>query len=268
MAITWGEKPNSLETTVSSATFHYVLTGTNVEVVALALASGFSPALYTSLYRTDIQLKQIGFEIWDVTIPYGAYQKKKPEDGDFSYTFDTTGGTKHITEGLSHTADYQPAGKNAIDHNGAIGVTEDGSVEGVDVIDHSFKWVENRRLLLADFGWTYTDILDDMTGKVNDEIFRNKPAFTVVFEGATGSQSQKDPLFLEVAYNFAYSRSATGLTIGGITGIDKTGWDYLWVRYETADGGLANKLTTIPRQVDVDRVYFTEDFSLLGIGTT
>lgn len=267
MAITWGERPNSMTSAVDSATKHYVLTGTTVEAVALALAVGYSAAMYQGLYRSDVKLKQAGPDLWYVEVPYGPPQKKKPEDGDFSWSFDTTGGTKHLTHALDHVADYQPAGKGAIDHNDAIGVNEDGDVEGVDVIDHAFKWTESRRLLLADYGWAYSAILDDMTGAVNNAEFRGKAAKTVLFAGATGGQSQKDPLFLDVIYNFTYSRSASGLTIGTITGIAKAGHDYLWVRYETADGGAAKKLTQTPRQVDVERVYETADFSTLGIGT-
>ena len=269
MAISWGEKPNSRETSThpGSATLHYILTGTNSETTARFLAAGYSAAMYAALYRTNITLKEIGPLMWDVAVSYGPKQKKEPEPGDFSWSFDTGGGSKHVTHALAHIQSYVPAGDTAADHKGAIGVNENGDVEGVDVVDASFKWKENHKLLLADNGWEFSETLEDLTGTVNDATFRGKAAGTVLFEGGSGGQSQKDPLILDVTFSFAYSRSATGLTIGDITGVAKTGWHYLWTEYATTDGGAAKRPAKKAKQVNVERVYEEGDFSLLGIGT-
>ena len=50
-----------------------------------------------------------------------------------------------------------------------------------------------------------------------------------------------------------------------IVGVDKKGWEYLWVRY--ADAEDQNVLVKKPIAVYVERVYEEGDFSLLGIGT-
>jgi hypothetical protein len=39
----------------------------------------------------------------------------------------------------------------------------------------------------------------------------------------------------EIAFKFAASPNATDLTVGDITGIEKKGWEYLWVRYADAE---------------------------------
>ena len=58
----------------------------------------------------------------------------------------------------------------------------------------------------------------------------------------------------------------TGLTIGGgITGINKDGWDYLWVRYNDEEDAAAKKLVRRPEAVYVERVYLRADLNLLGI---
>ena len=269
MAVTWGERPGSLETSNNpeSATLHFVLTGTSTESTARTLAEGYSAAMYNALYRTNIAIKEVGAMLWDVAVTYGSKKKKEPEAGDSSWAFDTTGGTKRITQTLEHINDYQPGGKGAIDNKGAIGVNENGDVEGVDVIDHSFKWRENHTLLLASFGWTYSDLLETLTGTVNNAAFRGKPAGTVLFEGATGGQSAKDPLLLDVTYNFRYSAAGVALVAGDIAGIAKDGHEYLWIQYDTTDDATGKKLAKQPRQANVEKVYETEDFSLLGIGT-
>ncbi len=268
MPTTWGERPGSRQTTSSpdSATLHFLLTGTNSERTARVLAAGHSAAMYDALYRTGIAINEVGAMLWDVTVTYGAKKNKELEAGDSSWSFDTTGGTKRITQTLEHISDYQPAGKGVIDNNGAIGVNENGDVEGMDVIDYSFKWQEKHNLLLADFSWTYTNILAAVTGKVNRAAFRGYAAGTVLFEGAAGGQSAKDPLLLEVTYNFRHSRDGVNLTAGDIANINKGGHEYLWIQYDTTDDAVGKKLAKQPRQANIEEVYLDDDFSLLGIG--
>lgn len=269
----WGERPNTLRTTVNpdSAVLQYVLAGiTAHEPTARLLALAYSSVMYDGLFRSKLELADAGVGIWYVTVTYGP--KKQPEEGDISWAFDTTGGTKHITESLETISVYKgPQEKAKIPHGKAIGVTDDGDVEGTDIIDKSFKWTENHQLLLASYSWSYSDIVGDLTGTVNDATFRGKPAKTVLFEGAQGTRSTKDPDLLDMTYHFSYSRSATNLTIGEgqwqITGIVKKGWHYLWTRFRTAEGAPAKTTTQVPRQVSVEKVYDEGDFSLLGIGT-
>jgi hypothetical protein len=53
--------------------------------------------------------------------------------------------------------------------------------------------------------------------------------------------------------------------VGSITGIAKSGWDYLWVRY--ADAEDQKVLVKQPIAVYVERVYESGNFAGLGIGT-
>jgi len=272
MSTAWGERTSGMRrgTNPESLTVPYRLTtnpGTS-PTVARALALAYSATMYSNLYRSKLDVTDIGNGgVWDVDVTYGPRQKKEPEEGDFKWNFTTSGGTKHITQAKAHVSSYVPATETAVDHKGAIGITEDGSVEGTDVPDRAFKWTETWQLLLADYSFTYAGVLDVLTGTVNDAPFRGKAAGTVLFEGAEGGQSSKDPLLLEVTYHFAYSPATSGETIGAITGIAKGGWEYLWVEYAAADGGAAKRLARQPKQVNIDRVIDSADFSTLGIGT-
>jgi hypothetical protein len=267
MAITWGERPNGIKRNINSLTIGYILAGVTDKDIAYALAAGYSATIAGGLLRQDIDLQENTFDSWKVDVTYGTSETKKPEVGDFKWSFDTTGKTKHITQALAHVNSYVPSGATAVNHKGAIGVTDEGEVQGVDVPDKTFKWTETWQLLLADYGFSYSSILGDYTGRMNSGTFRGKPAYTVLFDGAVGSQSAKDPLILEVTYHFEYSQTLSGVTVGDITGIAKDGWNYAWVRYEQSVDASAKKLTLKPCQVDVDRVLEYFDFSLLGIGT-
>ena len=57
----------------------------------------------------------------------------------------------------------------------------------------------------------------------------------------------------------------TNLTIGDITGVDKKGWEYLWVRYTDSVNDTAKALVKKPIAAYVERVYEYGDFGLLGI---
>jgi len=262
--IRWGERPQSPEisTQPGSAVCHFVLSGTTNGLVAKTLAVGYSPVLYENLVRQNIEVACQGFDVWYVDVTYGPIPP--PEEGEFKWTFDTTGQTQHITQALEHITEYADGPKES--HGGTIGVTENGDIEGVDVPCAGFKWTENWQLLLASYGWTYSTILGEITGSVNSTAFRGFDADTVMFMGATGSQSTKDPLLLDITYSFEHSKSVTGQTVGPIPAVAKKGWEYAWVEYVTTPGAVAKRLLRTPRQVNVERVSYREDFAVLGIG--
>ncbi len=266
----WGIRPGTLRygSNPKSITEGYVLTGTNSRTIADALSRGYSPAIYSGLYRNNIQLQLVGKDIWNVDVTWGPYEKKEKEPGDFKWSFSTGGGSKHITQAISHSNAYALPTYVAVDHKGTIGLNENGDVEGVDIPESAFEWQEERSLLLADYSFTYATILGELTYCVNNATFRGFAGGSVLFKGADGSMSAKDPLILEVTYRFAYSPNTSTLTVGDITGIDKMGWEYLWVEYKTNApdvGGV--KLPKRPSQVNIEQVYKVADFSLLGIGT-
>ena len=63
------------------------------------------------------------------------------------------------------------------------------------------------------------------------------------------------------------SANETNLTVSGVTGIAKKGWEYLWVEYEDYGDDTANALGKKVKAVYVEQVYRCGDFANLGIGT-
>lgn len=274
MNITWRERPKSRRGTTNprSATLRFVLTGVENLAIAKAMAAGFSPAILMDLdgmplWRTNIEVSESGFLLYDIDITYGPYSQKEPEPGDYKWSFATTGGTKHVTQALAHINSFVKQGDAAIDYKGAIGVNENGDVEGVDILDKAFKWTETWQLAIDSFSWGYAQVVAELTATVNDNLFRGFPKWTVLFEGAEGTRSAKDPTILDLTFHFAHQRSADNLTVGDIGNIGKAGWDYLWVSYKTVDGGAAMRTGKVPRQVDTELLYDESNFTLLGIGT-
>jgi len=240
----------------------YNIYGTNDDLLAKFHLAAASPLTYDGLFRQSYSISQVGDNLWEGVVPYGT--EKPPETGDSSYSFDTGGGTQHITQSIETIQKKAPPGKTAPDFKGAIGVTTD-SVEGVDVVTPVYNWTETHFIANDAVTQAYKAKLFNLTGRVNDGTFRGFAAGEVLFQGASGSKRGKDDH--EITFRFAASPNVTSLTIGDITGIDKKGWEYLWVRYEDSDDATAKRMVKKPLAAYVEKVYEDGDFSELGIGT-
>jgi hypothetical protein len=249
---------------------HYILDGTSDDLTAKAWLLGSTAAEYDGLVRSECTLEPIvvdtaaGSGKWDCTVRYVPPEDAEPEVGDSSFSFDTGGGTQHITQSISTVQKYAPAGKTAPDFKGAIGVTHD-NVEGVDITVPVYNFSETHYLPDSQVTPGYVGALFNLTGKTNAAAFKGLAAGECLFLGAAGSKRGADDW--EIAFRFAGSPNRTGITVGAITGIAKKGWEYMWVRYADAEDPAAKALVKQPVAVYVEKVYDEGDFSAMGIGT-
>lgn len=264
MPIAMVEKPESRRWSTGeqdSMEMLFTLIGTASDTAALTHVEAETPLTYEGMIRQGIHLDpEWTDEVtdagqWTVTVRYGLYES--------TFTFDTTGGSQHITQGLGTIGAYAPSGKTAPNFGGAIGVTND-NVEGVDITVPVYSFSETHYLPDEVVTPAYKATLFFLTGRVNNDVWKGFQAGEVLFLGASGSKRGGDNW--EMSYRFASSPNVVDLTIGEITGIAKMGWDYLWVRYEDAEDATAKTLVKKPAAVYVERVYEWGDFSLLGIG--
>lgn len=205
------------------------------------------------------------FGQWEVRFTYKTiiWSPKQPQEYDSNFAFDTTGGTQHITQSLQTINSYGSNGNYATDHKGAIGFDGD-TVQGVDITVPVFKFSETHYLPASKVTDNWKASIMELTGKVSDSSFRGFAAGEVLFLGASGTRRGRnsDDMW-EITFNFAVSKNKTGITIGTITGIEKQGWEYVWVEYETAvDTNSKGKCKT-PKSVYVECVYDKATFSSL-----
>jgi len=201
--------------------------------------------------------------LWSGSAHYKLKDNSDPDTGDMVFTFDTTGGTQHITQSIATKHKYP---STAPDLGGAIGVTGD-SVEGVDITVPTYAFSETHYLPDAMVSDAYKGKLFKLTGTVCNAAFKGGQAGEILFLGATGSKRGQGDW--EVTFKFAASPNVTGLTIGTLTAIEKKGWEYVWVRYVTKEVGTgADKMITqTPKAVYVEQVYYDGSFGDLGIGS-
>ena len=258
---TTGDKP--------TVTLHYILDGTSDDLTAKTLLLNSTAATYDGLVRADCSLEPIfvdtatGRGKWDCRVRYVSPERKEPEVGDPpQFSFDTSGGSQHVTQSIATVQKYAPAGKTAPDFKGAIGVTHD-NVDGVDITVPVYSFSETHYLPSDQVTMEYRTTLFGLTGKVNSAAFKGMAAGECLFLGASGSKRGADDW--EITFRFAASPNRTGITVGDITGISKKGWEYMWVRYADSEDTAAKAIVKKPVAVYVEKVYEEGDFSTLGI---
>ncbi len=246
-----------------SVELRYIVLGTDDDLVAKAELSSESPATYDGLPRQSVQIEPLANDIWEGSVRYGT-ASSAPSTGESSFAFDTGGGTQHITQSRNTIGAYAPPGETPPDFQGAIGVSENG-VEGVDVTVPVYQFSETHYLDDSVVTSGYKGGLFALTGRVNDASFKGLAAGECLFLGASGSKRGVGDW--EITFRFAGSPNVTNLSIGPITGIDKKGWEYLWVRYAEVEDEIAQVLVKRPVAAYVEQVYASGSFSALGIGT-
>jgi hypothetical protein len=242
------------------------------------------------LQAESYTLDYLGDKAWQLTVNYvsrGADDDTKPDPLRRSRSWDTSGGTAHITQQPQYGAGtaaggratstekrYPASGDSAApDQKGAIGVDGD-RVNGVDVTIPALQWTENYDVPAAYVTNDYVKAVSALSGSTNNAAFRSFRAGEVLFLGGSGSQDwdqEKGDSPWSLSFKFIASPNNDGttlplLTVGSITGINKLGHEYLWVRYEDSVSG--NNLLKTPKYVYVNQVYPSANFALLGIGVT
>ena len=252
MAFTFEEAPESRSSTARppTETHVWVADGEFYADNVKAYAYGATPAIIATLegilYRQDIQVQPEGFKLYRVTVPYA---KRKVEQGNFTFDFDTSGGSVHIKASRSTVNRYVATG-TAADHKQAIGVSKDG-VEGADIIIPAMKINCQFTHPLGVVTLNHGFFLAEITGSVNSTPMFGRAAGEILFMGARGSDGSDAPA--TIGYSFAYEKNLTGLVYGAITDVQKDGWDLIWLEFESAASN--DKPVRQPKQVNVERVY-------------
>lgn len=268
MSITVREKPESRKVTEAEnpsenrASLLYTASGSIDESAIILAVAAESPTSFRNMPRRSIDADCLGANVWDATVNYA--NKDTTQPGYSSYEFETGGGTQHITQAREHIQGYYLSTDAAApDFHGAIGVTGD-EVEGCDIVVPVYQFSERHIMNASRVTPAYKANLYFLTGRTNNASFKGFDAGEVLFMGAQGSKRGYDDW--EISFKFAASQNVTGLTIGDLTGIEKKGWEYLWVLYEDKVDAIAKYKVKRPRAVYIERVYNAGDFSLLRIG--
>lgn len=289
MAVKIWEDFESRDTTGSSQTRIYNISGTSSETTAFATLLAEAPLLLASgLVRQakNASVEIIGIDLWKGKVTYGEAEDSKSQErletGEYVISFDTSGGTQKITASETDPDSYafdpffEATVQNANiapDFGTAINVN-DGKVEGVEIVIPALKFSVRKRQPRAIITMPFIKDLARMTGRTNDGPYLTFDAGELLFTGASGQEGLKfdssgeivdlsgDP---EITYNFVASENLTNFKIGNIEVQQKDGHQFLWVLFEEGEDAEAHKLVQRPQAVYVHDIYKPDAFSLLGI---
>jgi len=262
MAIEVVEKFESRETTEGDnpqVILIYQVFGTDSDLAAKAALDLASPAAYDGLVKSKLWIDRQGVDFWLGKVWYTL--RAISETGE--YAFDTTGGTQHITQSKATIGNYAASG-TAPNFHGALGVTDEGKVEGTDITVPVFKWQERHQIKAALISDAYIMLIHNMTGTMNNVAWRLFAPGEGLFLGARGALRGREGW--DITYHFAGSKNAVAIPVGDIIVPSKYGWDYLWARYCADEDTSAKVLIKRPLSAHVDRVYDQSNFYALGIG--
>ncbi len=272
MPIEIREKLNSREVTNGanpSAVLRYDVLGTDSDVLARQAVEVYAPTYYDftgdgswRIYRESVSVEPVSEFHWLAVVSFGPYTPTN----ESSFSFETGGGTQHITQSLGTRSYGESIGDTPLpapDHQGAIGVTDNG-VEGVDVIVPVYNFAETHYFPAAFVTPAYKATLAFLTGRVNNAVFRGFEAGEVLFQGASGNKRGAGDWAID--FRFAASPNVSGIQIGAIENVVKYGWEYLWVQYEDRVDFFTHKLVKAPVAAYAEMVHYPGDFSGLGIG--
>jgi len=251
-----------------SAEIAYVVREAADETAVKAAALADTPSAYAGLPRTSIEItERINADSWKIVVRYERPSGGGGGGGELPepvFSFETSGGTQHITQSIQTRNIYGLLGSDLLD--GAIGFDGE-NVAGVDIAVPVFNFSETHYFEPASVDNTFKGHLFRTTGTVNLNAFRGFAPGEVLFLGASGARRGTDPDDLwEISYKFAASPNRTDIQIGDISNIAKQGWDYLWVQYAAEVDDTVHVLIKKPVAVYIEQVYRQSDFSVLGIG--
>lgn len=265
MPFSFEERPNSRATTHNppSITFNCVADGefdaATVKAYAISLTAPSVATLAGILYRQDVRVDPQGYAVYHVTVPYGP---RKYDTGSYRFSYDTSGGTIKITNAKASIQRY-PA--TATDFKGAINVKESGGkleVDGAEIVIPATKITYAMKHPTAVITESQVRYLSEITGMVNSDVWHGFQPGEALLLGCSGSDGTDAEA--EAQYAIAYSKNATGLTIGDIASIAKKGHEYAWISYEDYEDTTSDAGKTLPgrkpKAVYVERVYDTIAF--------
>lgn len=181
-------------------------------------------------------------------------------------SFDTSGGTQHITTALATLAKYSPGPGGSLmkDPGSSIGwngkTGGEAEYAGVDIVVPNVRKVVTQTISKP--STAYENLVIDMTGTVNSDKFLGRDPGEVLFLGASWNDEGENPV--QATYNFAIRRNEVGKDVHGVK-CTKKGWEYVWDIIKTKKETDTSPVVVTVEGIYVSKVYEEKPFRKLGI---
>lgn len=243
--------------------------GATTEAEAIAAVAAEAPSVVDGLLLTSVSADEVVKDGYRCTANYGMIKPlPPPEVGQSSFHFEVSTQSVRIVVPLAPQTVYNRDGVAAPEDSDKwlIGAQGDGSApEGCEVYEPAASFSESHILPATAIDATYTNAIMRTVGKLNNATFRGWDPGEVLCTGISGSKRGADDW--EVTFRFSVKEHQTGLTVAGIEGINRNGWQFLWPRYSLQMDGNEKMLSNVVDHIVVADVFRSADFSALNIGS-
>lgn len=237
------------------------------ELEAIGAVSVAAPALVDGLVIQGITVKEEVEDGYMCEAAYGLWAPRTPPvAGESQFNFEIATQPVRIVVPLSAQTVYPRSGESAPADSDTwlIGQQADGSApEGAEVQEPVANFSETHWITASSITQLYQRTVLGVIGRINQFTFRGWSAEEVLCTGVSGSQRGEEDW--EVSFRFGVREHQTNLTVAGITGVNKNGWQFLWPRYELAKDSSEPILANKVKYIVVADVFRTANFSNLGI---
>jgi hypothetical protein len=255
MTITIKEIQRSRSRSLQERTLEYMAWGSDDSDEIEDAIAAFAPSEYGGLFITGYtqRPRDNNAGVFDAVVTYGP----APTDDAPEFSFELAMTTSHITVPLERISTY-----GTVDNLPGIGFDADKGYEGTDIQVPVFTWRETivRSDALINNAY-FGQLMQCAANPVNIVGYRGFAPGEVLYMGASGSKKVIGKM--SISHSFGASPNRTGLSVGMIGGITKSGWDYMWATYEKNTDPDSHAIVETPRGVYVDRVYGRSNFSSL-----
>ena len=256
------ELQDSGELTKDGYRLHYHVRDAANSSAAMALLVSTIPSDFDGWPVVGTRVAPISDGFYDCEATYNAKpDNATTEIGTQTESFDITAQTQKITHAINQIKYSPSGGPTAPDLNGAINVKDfsKGEVEGCDIFVPTYAFSITKIVSAPSVNSSFKFAMMGLVGKVCSDAFGPFAAGEVLFFGIRGSQ--RDSQAYELAYSFLASPNVTGLSFGGVSGVDKKGWEYLSITYDKLEDATNFAIVPKVRGVYVSQVYQTASFS-------
>lgn len=245
---------------------------TPAQAVSAAIAA--APSTVDGFPYQSYRYDELASDKFDVELNYsfsnGSNGQRDVLEGEAQYSFATTLESVRINRSLGRVASYFDAvlhpntNQARVDalFPGAVEVDGDLKPRGTTIQVPVTRFKYQYRIPEATVTLAYQVLVEELSGKVNDDLYKGREAGSVRFDGAQGTQSADGTWNMD--FTFTRRLNLTNHTVGGITGIDADGWDHVWPHFailRDEDG----ELNPNPSYVFVEQIYERDDLGQLGI---
>lgn len=264
---TWGA-----DGSCTSLEIPFIVFGATSKTAALAAALENAPENEKGLALSDLRFEEWENGVANIRATYATVNAEiGGSGGEYTMSFDCSGGTKHITHAYEQERVYNGSsvGHFTDDANGMIGWNgekgEKAEFAGVDVPCADMRVTVTKTMRVADV--TKTSVMKrygDVVGKVNSESFLGWSPGELMFMGCSYSTPMRGQRHVVVTFNFRVMPNEQNAVVAGKNIGKVYGCDYVWAISKT-EADSSHKPKVKVKGIYKSRVVKAANFHQLGI---